>query len=85
MKDKELPPDPLIRTFDNIAPRNLSDEFLAIAHNIEMALQETGAQPEKDYTYLDLFKLAQPFVLELFKEKEQGRLEYYYPAHHKVK
>ena len=78
MKKNELPLDPLIKSFDSMASKHLSDEFLAIAHNIESALIETGAVPGKDYSYLDLFKLTQPFVLKLFDK--DANIIYDYPA-----
>lgn len=69
---------PLIQTLEHISADNLSDEFYAIAHNIEESLILAGAEPNKDYTYLDLYKLAQPFVLEKFKTNNQ--MDYIYPA-----
>lgn len=58
--------------------QDLSDELYAIAFNIEQTLLSAGATPGKDYTYLDLMNLAQPFVLEMFRSN-QG-MEYRYPA-----
>ena len=80
MKKNELPLDPLIQGAPCMARKHFTDEYLAIAHNIENALQHTGAVPGKDYSYLDLFKLAQPFVLELCKGTNGLNLEYDFPA-----
>ena len=56
----------------------LTDEFLAIAHNVEAALLQAGAKPGTDYTCLDLFRLAQPVVVSMFGS---GRInEWDYPA-----
>jgi hypothetical protein len=69
---------PLIGHFDTMGPGALSDEFLAIAHNVEMALRNAGGIPGKDYKLLDLFQLAQPIVVALI---EKGRItEWDYPA-----
>jgi len=68
----------LIQTLETIAPGHLSDEYLAMAYTIEQSLISSGAVSGKDYTILDLYKLAQPFALELFKTKD--KMEYDYPA-----
>ncbi|NVD37214.1 hypothetical protein HUS22_16110 [Marinobacter lutaoensis] len=57
---------------------DLTDELYAIAYNIEQTMLNAGAVPGKDYSYLDLIKLAQPFVLDMFKT--EGRISYTYPA-----
>lgn len=44
----------------------LTDLFLCMAVNIEDSLLEAGAIPDKDYTRLDLYKLAQPFAVDVF-------------------
>jgi hypothetical protein len=69
---------PLIGQFSLMGSNHISEELLAIAYNIEQALLNAGAIPGKDYTYLDLFQLAQPFVLEMFKIRD--KMEYDYPA-----
>ena len=71
-------PKPLMRTLDGISKNHLTDEFFSIAFSIEESLIAAGAQPQKDYTYIDLYKLAQPFVLEMFKTND--KFEYTYPA-----
>ena len=53
--------------------RNFShlDDFLfTVADSIEEAFRRAGAQPGKDYSYSDLFKLAAPFALEQWKKDE---------------
>lgn len=68
----------LIQQLDTSAPGSLPDEYLAMAYNIEESLICAGAEPGKDYTILDLYKLAQPFALELFKTKD--KMEYAHPS-----
>ena len=70
-------PGRLIQKVSQMGSGELADEFFAIAYNIEDALLYSGATPGEDYTRLDLFHLAQPFVLEKFKG---GKMEYTYPA-----
>lgn len=73
-------PQPLMKRWETMGSHDLSDELYAIAYSIEQTFLNAGAVPGKDYSYLDLVKLAQPFVLELFKTG--GRIEYEYPADH---
>ncbi len=70
--------EPLIDNVGTMGSGALADEFMAIAHNVENALRYAGGVPGKDYTLLDLFKLAQPIVVTMF---EKGRItEWDYPA-----
>jgi hypothetical protein len=46
---------------------SLQDLFTCIGATIEDSLIENGAVPGKDYTRLNLFELAQPFVLKMYK------------------
>lgn len=71
-------PQRLLGAADLMGALNLSDEFYAIAYNIETSMLHAGAVPGQDYTRLDLYKLAQPFVLELFKGND--KFSYAYPA-----
>lgn len=72
--------EPLIDTVGSMGPGALADEFMAMARNVENALRASGGVPGKDYTLLDLYKLAQPLVVELMRK---GRItEYDYPADH---
>lgn len=43
---------------------HISDVYSLYAALIEQSLIDSGAEAEKDYTYLDLYKLAQAHVLE---------------------
>ena len=63
-------PKSLIRDFSLLGSNDLEDCFLIIAKNIENSLLMVGARPGEDYTYLDLYKLAAPFVLHRFRKKE---------------
>jgi hypothetical protein len=46
----------------------LEDLFLCMAATIEDSLLQAGAEPGIDYSRLDLYKLAQPFVLHTYKQ-----------------
>jgi hypothetical protein len=58
----------LIQKLDVINRGALIDEYLAMAYNVEQSLIAAGGVPGKDYTLLDLYKLAQPLVIELFRD-----------------
>ena len=58
----------MINYIENVDCSYLQDNWLVTARAIEEGLINGGAKPNIDYTYLDLYKLAQPFVLEEFKE-----------------
>lgn len=75
---KSAAPQRLLGAADLMGALDLADEFYAIAYNIETSLLNGGAVPGQDYTCLDLYQLAQPFVLELFKGNE--KFSYVYPA-----
>jgi len=47
---------------------NLSDVYGLFAAVIEQSLIDVGAEPDKDYSYLDLYRLAQAHVLEEAKK-----------------
>ena len=68
----------LIKELDVMVKNTLNDEYLAVAYTIEKSLLDAGAKPGQDYSLLDLYKLAQPFVLERFKYTQN--MEFYYPA-----
>ena len=72
-------PKRLFKRFETMAAGSIADEIYAIAENIESNLLYTGAKPGIDYTYLDLIKLSQPFILEKWK-KGHGKLEFICPA-----
>lgn len=48
----------LINEFNEYALDTLTDYLSILARDIEDALIQCGAEPGKDYGYLDLFKLA---------------------------
>jgi hypothetical protein len=58
----------LLRDIKPVSPENLDDLMLIMAKNIEESLFKSGARPGLDYSILDLYKLAQPFALEVFKK-----------------
>lgn len=60
----------LIKSFDTLDTNSLEDFYMVIAQSIEASLIQSGAAPGTDYTLLDLYKLAQPFVLEQFKTEK---------------
>lgn len=49
---------------------SMPDVYLIFASVIEQSLIDAGAEPEKDYTYMDLYKLAQAHVIEEAKKTE---------------
>jgi hypothetical protein len=57
----------LIRFVGKTEPEALEDLLLIMAKNVESAMVTAGAEPGKDYTYRDLFTLAMPLVLEVWK------------------
>lgn len=70
---------PLIRKLDEAVAGQLADEYHAMAYTLELSLIAAGAEPGKDYTILDLYKLAQPFALELFRE-DSKKMTYEFPV-----
>lgn len=62
----------LIPNFQTVDMNSLEDLLLVFAKSVENSLAQAGGQPGKDYTLLDCYKLAQPFVLELFKHEDNG-------------
>lgn len=61
---------PLIPRFEYTDPSKLTDAWLMTAKAVEFSLFEAGAVPGIDYTLVDLYQLAAPFVLELHKKNE---------------
>lgn len=54
-------------------------ELLTVVYNIELALIAAGAVADEDYTHLDLFKLAEPYMLdEMAQIKAEGRDLYFW-------
>lgn len=60
----------LIPSFDQVDLSTLEDFYMAMARAIETSLLESGAEAGTDYTLLDLYNLAQPFVVEQFKTEK---------------
>ncbi len=58
----------LLRDIETVAPENLDDLLLVMAKNVEEGLVKGGARPGIDYSILDLYELARPFALEIFKK-----------------
>jgi hypothetical protein len=56
--------------------RDLSKTFTVIAKNIEDSLVKAGAEAGIDYTYLDLYQLASPFVLAMFVDKDADEISF---------
>lgn len=57
----------LLRDLESYKPEELSDLLLVMAKNIEESLVKGGAKPDTDYSVIDLYQLAQPFALAVFK------------------
>lgn len=62
----------LLPDLDDFDMSQLSDVYFVMAKQVEYSLLSAGAVPGKDYTVLDLYRLAQPFVLEKFREGNVG-------------
>ncbi|WP_444913268.1 hypothetical protein [Microbulbifer sp. PAAF003] len=65
-------PKPLIQRFEEVDQTDLTDMLMIAARNVEDALIQSGATPGKDYNILDVYTLAQPFALELFRTNDQA-------------
>lgn len=61
----------LIRYVSSADVTALEDLLLVMAKNVEAAMTEAGAEPGKDYTYRDLFTMALPFALEMWKANRE--------------
>lgn len=58
----------LMNRCENNDLTGFEDFYYVMAWNIESSLLIAGAEPGKDYSILDLYQLAQPFVLKQFNE-----------------
>ena len=56
--------------YNNTGMDEFSDLFMIMAKNVEDSLIQGGATPGEDYSILDLYRLAQPFALSVFKSNE---------------
>jgi len=63
---------PLIPKYDVVDHHHLTDLLMILAQNVEKSLIQSGAEPGKDYNILDLYKLAQPFALDLFQKDKDA-------------
>lgn len=63
----------LMPPFEGLDETALHDLLVMMMANMEDVLIDCGAIPDEDYNYLDLLRLAQPFVLKRF---EDGELRY---------
>ncbi len=59
--------DRLLSEIESVKPEELRDLLLVMAKNVEESLIRGGAKAGIDYEILDLYRLAQPFALEVFK------------------
>lgn len=55
----------------------ISDALLVVASNIEDTLLLNGAEPGKDYSYMDLYNLAMKYVLSKDASSKLGTAFYY--------
>jgi transcriptional regulator with XRE-family HTH domain len=69
-KAAEAPRRALIPYQEPTDMKNMADFWWLVAKSTEQSLIESGAVPGQDYSLLDLYQLAQPFVLEQFKSGE---------------
>ncbi|HUL12052.1 MAG TPA: hypothetical protein VLU73_07785 [Methylococcaceae bacterium] len=60
--------DKLLRDIEYTAPETMEDLLLVMAKNVEASLIKGGAKPGIDYEIIDLYQLAQPFALEIFRK-----------------
>lgn len=63
--------DRLIKKMRTGAPDSLEDAWYGMAYAVESSLMAGGAK-EGEYTVMDLYSLAQPFVLEMWKDKSRN-------------
>lgn len=66
-EDEEDRRQPLLKHFETTDLNTLQDFWWLTAKAIEQSLMQSGAEPSADYSRIDLYTLAQPFVLERFK------------------
>lgn len=62
----------LIHRVDHYDINHMEDMLQVAAINVENALINAGATPGVDYSIMDVFKLAQPFALELFSKSDRA-------------
>lgn len=62
-------PPALITNRGHVDQSHMGDILYAVAKTIEESLISSGAIPGIDYKILDVFQMAQPFVLSRFSEQ----------------
>ncbi|MEQ1636739.1 MAG: helix-turn-helix transcriptional regulator [Methylococcales bacterium] len=75
-QDDDDPAGPLFPFVETTDPHSLQDQFYLTAAAIEQSLIQAGDRPGIDYSRLDLYRLAKPFVLERHKGQELAILMY---------
>lgn len=60
----------LTKLYEEVDIKTLEDALTVIVSNIESSLLAHGAEPEKDYTYMDLYKLAMEYLTAIKKDPE---------------
>ena len=68
-------PHNLIRLVGSTDPTCLEDLLLVMAKNVEATLRAAGAKPGTDYNHRDLFTMALPFAVEVWK-KSDGQMTF---------
>ena len=71
-------PDALLKMLPEMEDNHLADDLYAIAFNVEMSLIQAGAVPNKDYTRLDLFRMAEPILSAMLSSGRE--IHYTYPT-----
>lgn len=57
---------------DQIDTDHIQDALSLLAANIENSLLDHGAEPGKDYTYMDLYNLAMKYMLADYPPQNSG-------------
>ena len=63
--------DRLIKKVKTGTEDSLEDVWYGVAYAVESSLMSAGSV-QGDYTLLDLYSLAQPFVLEMWKDESRN-------------
>ena len=62
----------LIKEYKRYGKDSLGDYLLILATDVEDSMIEAGAEPGKDYTYLDIFKMATTIYAAQIAAKATG-------------
>lgn len=60
----------LIKDYETIDMNALEDILMVMAKTVENSFIQAGGIAGKDYTFLDCYKLGQPFALEIFNSQD---------------